>query len=179
LGDVTNGVTRGTGDNRVSTEDVSLLGAHYGLTGAAIASAGVAYLDVGPTVNGLNTGRPATDDSLDFNDLMVFSTNYHVVSAPQTLGSPTPPDAPGGAEAFELEAPTFVEAGDEFDAVLQLSASGAMQGFSARIGWDHSVVAPVSVTGGGLVEGQGGVVLSPGAGVADAALLGVRGRGIV
>ena len=179
LGDVTNGVTRGTGDNRVSTEDVSLLGAHYGLAGAAIVTAGVAYLDVGPTVDGLVTGRPATDDSLNFNDLMVFSTNFQSVSAPQALVSPSPSSARGAdQEAFELSAPSIVQAGDEFEAVLHVAADGGMQGFSVQLGWDAAVIAPVAVAGAGFVEDQGGVVLSPGPGGVDAVLLGVRGGGI-
>jgi len=45
-----------TGDGRVDTADISLLGAHYGLTGPA--SIPFAYLDVGPTTNGGPSGRP-------------------------------------------------------------------------------------------------------------------------
>ena len=38
LGDVSDGVTRGTGNDRVGLEDVSLLGAHYGISGATLVS---------------------------------------------------------------------------------------------------------------------------------------------
>jgi hypothetical protein len=177
LGDVSDGVTRGNGDNRVTLADVTLLGAHYGKTGAAITTAGVAYLDVGPTVNGLNTGRPATDDVLGFDDLMVFSTNYHVVSGPQSAVSPGSA-AVAASESFELDAPSLVAAGDEFDAVLKLSAVGTMQGFSAQLGWDAGVIQPLGVTSAGMLESQEGVALSPGPAGIDAALLGVRGSGI-
>ena len=178
LGDVSDGVTRGNGDNRVTLADVTLLGAHYGKTGSAIAGAGVGYLDVGPTVDGLNTGRPATDDILGFDDLMVFSTNYHVVSSPQSAGSPGGTAVAATGESFELDAPAMVAAGDEFDAVLELAAAGTMQGFSARLGWDAGVLQPLGVTSAGMLEGQEGVALSPGSGGVDAALLGVRGTGI-
>src|ERR1051325_8111119 len=47
LGDISNGVTAGQGDNAINTLDLSLLGSHYGLTGAAVTP--FAYLDVGPT----------------------------------------------------------------------------------------------------------------------------------
>ena len=179
LGDVTNGLVRGAGDNRVRIEDVSLLGAHYGISGATLVTDSVAYLDVGPTVNGLTTGRPFTDDLIDFEDLMVFATNFMVVSAPQSGARPAdPPGASDKGEAFELECPTLVTQGDEVDAVLHLRASGAMQGFSVRLGWESGVLQPISVAGAGLLEGQGGVVFSPGPGTADAALLGLRGSGI-
>jgi hypothetical protein len=177
LGDVSDGAVRGQGDNRVQVEDVSLLGAHYGISGAALETDSVAYLDVGPTVNGLPTGRPATDDLLDFEDLMIFSTNFLVVSAPAATGRPAPPKA-GTGEAFELEAPVLVSEGDETSATLRLSASGAMQGFSVRLAWNAGVVQPLDVTGAGFLEGQGGIVLSPGGGAVDGALLGLRGRGI-
>src|SRR5439155_23009275 len=36
LGDVSDGFTAGQGDNQVTTADISLLGAHYGLTGVAV-----------------------------------------------------------------------------------------------------------------------------------------------
>jgi hypothetical protein len=181
LGDVSDGVTRGTGDDRVRTEDVSLLGAHYGISGSTLVSDSVAYLDVGPTLDGQPTSRPTTDDVIDFEDLMVFSLNFQVVSAPQAAVSPAAPGAAAkgaGAEAFELEAPSLVAPGDEVVATLHLAGAGAMQGFSAQLAWDAGVVQPVAVESGGFLESQGGITLSPGAGTADAALLGVRGAGI-
>ena len=180
LGDVSNSSVRGAGNNRVGVEDVSLLGAHYGISGATLVSDSVAYLDVGPTIDGLPTSRPATDDLIDFEDLILFSLNFQVVSAPQASVAP----APGGAsakaamESFELEAPALVQAGDEIVATLKLNATGRMQGFSAELGWDAGVLEPLGQQSGGLAESQGGVLFSPRPGVADVALLGVRGTGI-
>ncbi len=179
LGDVSNGAVRGTGDNRVRLEDISLLGAHYGITGATLVTDSVAYLDVGPTVDGLVTGRPSTDNAIDFEDLMIFSTNFEVVSSPQASVRPAPPPAADAkGEAFELETPSLVTLGDEVTAALHLTASGAMQGFSVQLAWDGSVLQPLDAVGAGLLEGQGGVVFSPRGGAVDAALLGVRGQGI-
>ncbi len=179
LGDVSNGLVRGTGDNQVRLEDVSLLGAHYGVTGATLVTDSVAYLDVGPTVDGLTMGRPSTDNAIDFEDLMVFSTNFEVVSSPQASVGPTsPPPVDAKGESFELEAPTLVTLGDEVTAILNLTASGAMQGFSLQLAWDAGVLQPLDAVGAGLLEGQGGVVFSPRGGAVDAALLGVRGQGI-
>ena len=179
LGDVSDGVTRGTGNNRVGTEDISLLGAHYGISGATLVSDSVAYLDVGPTIDGLPTSRPATDDIIDFEDLIVFSLNYHTVSGPQAGARPAPPPGTTAkSESFELDAPALVAPGDEVVAGLHLAAAGAMQGFSAQLAWNALVVQPVAVESGGFLESQGGVMLSPRPGGADAALLGVRGTGI-
>ncbi len=178
LGDVSNGAVRGQGDNRVALEDVSLLGAHYGISGATLASDSVTYLDVGPTVDGLPTGRPVTDDSIDFEDLMVFATNFQAVAAPAASARPAAPPAAAKGESFELEAPLLVSQGDEVTATLHLSATGAMQGFSVQLAWDAGVVRPLDAAGAGFIEGQGGVVLSPRGGTVDAALLGVRGTGI-
>src|SRR5262249_33533639 len=60
LGDVTDGVTPGLSDNEVTTADVSVLGAHYGITGAAVDA--FAYLDVGPTTDLSVSARPTTDN---------------------------------------------------------------------------------------------------------------------
>jgi len=177
LGDVSDGVTRGSGDSQVAIDDVSLLGAHYGISGATLASDSVTYLDVGPTSDGTPLGRPLTDDSIDFEDLMMFSLNFDVVSAPQASVRPAP-RAAGGGERFELHAPSLVTAGDEFVATLDLAASGAMQGFSVRLGWDAGVAQPVDAASTGALERQGGVLFSPGPGRADGALLGRRGSGI-
>jgi hypothetical protein len=179
LGDVSDGFVRGAGDNRVGLEDVSLLGAHYGISGAMLVTDSVAYLDVGPTLDGLINGRPATDNLIDFEDLMVFSLNFQSVSAPQSSVRPAqPPTANRKGESFELEAPALVRPDDEVAAVLHLTAGGSMQGFSAQLAWDPTVVQPIGSGSGGFLEAQGGAVLSPRAGAVDGALLGVRGMGI-
>jgi hypothetical protein len=72
----------------------------------------------------------------------------------------------------------LVAAGDEFEAVLHLSAAGTMQGFSAQLGWDTGVLQPLGASSAGLLERQNGIALSPGAGGIDGALLGVRDSGI-
>ena len=179
LGDVSNRSTRGAGNNRVGTEDVSLLGAHYGISGTTLVSDSVAYLDVGPTLDGRPTSRPSTDDLIDFEDLILFSLNFQSVSGPQASVRPASPPAAAGAkgEAFTLEAPALVQAGDEVAAVLHLSADGSMQGFSAELAWDTGVLEPVSTESAGFAEGQGGVMFSPRPGVADAVLLGVSEGG--
>ena len=62
LGDVSDGATAGQGDNSVSTPDLSLLGAHYGLRGSAVDAYN--YLDVGPTTDLSVNARPTTDNKI-------------------------------------------------------------------------------------------------------------------
>jgi hypothetical protein len=179
LGDVSNGYTPGTGNNEVGAEDVSLLGAHYGIGAVEIASRGVAYLDVGPTTDLLMTSRPFTDKRLDFEDLIVLATNYgegaSLLFEPLAAIVPSPA---AGPERLEVLAPSLVEAGETVTAILRVEGAGRMQGFSATLAWDPAVVEPVGWASGGFVEGQRGVVLTSRPGTVDAALLGRRGSGI-
>jgi hypothetical protein len=177
LGDVSDGFTVGQGNNLVGNEDVSLLGSNYGISEPELTTRGVHYLDVGPTTDLLLTSRPFTDGRIDFEDFIVFATNYAVVSVPQLA---TGPAGEGGSVADELrlEAPAPGEPGRTITASLRFSGSGQVQGFSAALAWDATVVEPVSVTPSGWVENQGGLVLSPRPGAVDAALLGARTHGM-
>jgi hypothetical protein len=187
LGDVSNGSVAGTGDDRVQTADISLLGSHYGALGAA--SDAVGYLDVGPTVTGLPDSRPLPDHQIDFEDLVIFSINYGTVAGPPgprpaLLASAVRPalakaTTSVGPDQFLVVGPTHVEAGAEIIDTLRIAASGGgTHAFSARLTWDGTVVEPVATQTLGFIEGQGGVVLSPRPGTVDAALLGVASSGI-
>ena len=195
LGDVSNSVTRGTGNNRVGMEDVTLLGAHYGITGATITSRGVEYLDVGPTAGASLTGRPLPDRKLDFEDLFLFAGNFDAsVQVPQFAAKPAqarrprgadPADADGATvrdagarEEFRIDAPALVTAGEVVTATLGLRAGARIQGFSAHLAWNANVVQPVEMQPGGFIESQGGIVLAPRPGTVDAVLLGLRPHGI-
>src|SRR5262245_6449226 len=59
-----------------------------------------------------------------------------------------------------------------------MEAAGRVQGLSAQLAWDPSVVVPVDVTRSGWLESQNGVALSARPGEVDVALLGVRERGL-
>jgi hypothetical protein len=180
LGDVSDGVTPGSGDNLVNDLDISLLGANYGITGSAILTAGVSYLDVGPTVDFAMHSRPFTDSHVDFEDLIVFATNYGSVSSPAALiaGADATLRAASSLERVSLRAPSLVEQGDLFEALLDVSGSGRMQGLSAELAWDPSVAQLVETRSEGWLESQRAVVWSSRAGAVDAALLGVRESGI-
>ena len=179
LGDVSDGATPGTGNNGVGLEDITLLGANYGISGSTIAARGVGYLDIGPTTDLAPTSRPAPDGSIDFDDLMIFADNFQqAVTAPAAAGLATRALAPGGApERFQIEGPSLVAPGEEIAVPLRLSAGGRMQGFSVKLGWDPAIVTPVDMRSGGFAEGQGGLALTPEPGRVDAALLGRRGSG--
>jgi len=180
LGDVSDGFVAGSGDNAVDDLDISLLGAHYGISGNALTSAGVHYLDVGPTTDFLVTSRPFTDIRLDFEDLIVCATNYGAVSSPATIvaGADAAARSAKGAEQVNLHAPSLVDVDQVFEVTLDMQAAGRVQGLSVALGWDPNVVAPVTFTSSGWVEAQRGVVWSSAPGVVDAALLGARARGL-
>ncbi len=173
LGDVSDGVTPGQGDNTVNSADASLLGAHYGAAGGALA--GFEYLDVGPTTNLSTNARPTPDGVVEFEDLLMFVLNYTPhVSAPALHTSAATPSE----DALAFDAPSVVQAGETFDVPVTLTGRGDLQAVSLALDWDHAIVAPEGVTSGAFVRTQGGVVLSPGAGRVDAALLGVGPAGI-
>jgi hypothetical protein len=179
LGDVSNGFTTGIGNNAVGMEDITLLGAHYGIDAPTIASRGVEYLDVGPTTAGSLTGRPLPDRHIDFEDLFVFAGNFgSTLMTPQLSAGPANAAKPGVPEQFELDAPSLVTAGQTVTATLRLKGAGRIQGFSAQLGWNTGVVEPIGAHSAGFIESQGGVVLSPRPGTVDAALLGLRETGI-
>jgi hypothetical protein len=170
LGDVSDGVTQCEGNGRVWAEDLSLLGSRYGAT--LVPGDPHGCLDVGPTSDASEDGLPTTDNRLDFEDLMMFTTNFNQVSGP--------PSSPARAERDELTvvAPARVVAGQVFTASLRLGGAGNLQGLSARLDWDRRIVEPLGIRPGALVESQGGVVFSGSAGVVDVALVGARERGL-
>jgi hypothetical protein len=175
LGDVTDGATTGQGDNLVNSADISLLGAHYGVSGAALAS--FEYLDVGPTTDLSRNGRPLTDQALDFEDLVLYAVNFELVSSPAIRTGPEAEAA--AADVVALLAPAHATPGQPLVATLHLSGTGRIQAASLALGWDPEVVRPVRVEAGAMVTGAGGVLMSPGAGAADVALLGAREVGLV
>jgi hypothetical protein len=171
LGDVSDGITTGQGDNLVSTEDISLLGSSYGIALGALDPVG--YLDVGPTTDLSVGARPTTDNVINFEDLVLFAINYGVASAPQAALAPV--TATGRANALVLRAPEHVAAGGEIELELTASGNGLVQALSVGLSWDPAVVAPAGFTSGAMIDEQNGVVLSAKPGTLDAALLG-RGR---
>jgi hypothetical protein len=178
LGDVSNGVTEGAGDNLVNTADISELGAHYGLTGGAVLPYN--YLDVGPTSTNWVDGRPLTDDAIDFEDLVIFALDYGAVSAPQKLGEPIA-GTTGGTSVLTLASPSAVSVGDVVTAKLQLHATGSVAAISTQLSWDPSVVEPTASAAGDWLVAQGGVALSAKPGSVDAAALGhaLSGEGLL
>ena len=173
LGDVSDGALTCSGDNKVSTSDLSLLGTHYGenLTG----SEAWACLDVGPTSDGFVTGRPLTDSQLEFEDLLMFALEYTPIGdSPLLRAQP----ALMAADDVRLVAPALVRAGETFDVTVRMEGAGRLQGVSLQLDWDDAIARPVGMASGGWLEGQGGVVYSARPGGADAALLGKRSTGI-
>ncbi|MGH7725303.1 MAG: putative Ig domain-containing protein [Candidatus Eiseniibacteriota bacterium] len=192
LGDVSDGFTACAGNDAVDTADLSLLGSSYGV--ALPVNDPLECIDVGPTTDLSVNGRPTTDNLIDFEDLILYSINYKLVSAPSVLddgastGGPVVAGGPGAVDALAIEAEgadgrlvpgARLEPGSLVRARLVLEGAGRIQGLATKLGWDVYVLAPVSVEAGRDVARAGGIALSPGPGAIDAALLGVRERGFI
>jgi hypothetical protein len=175
LGDVTNGSTEGHGDNVVETIDVSLLGAHYGKTGALVDP--VNYLDVGPTTDYSVDGLPTTDNVIGFEDLMMFAINYDQVGR----GLPGGLSAENGTPVLVLEVDRLAAgAGDRLAAHLVLRGHDqTVKGLHAVVGYDASRLELADVARGELLNAQGGMVFftsvpERGGVAVDAAMLGTE-----
>ncbi|HEY3216067.1 MAG TPA: putative Ig domain-containing protein, partial [Candidatus Eisenbacteria bacterium] len=177
LGDVSNAVTAGQGDNLVNTADVSLLGAHYGLIGPAVAP--YAYLDIGPTSTSTTDGLPTTDNAIDFEDLILFAIGFEDFFSP-IITSETPAPVPTvQTDEVWINAPGQAVVGQPVTAELGLRGTGKLQGLSVKLEWDPTVVRPISTTSGAMIQQARGVVLAPRPGTLDAALLGARQPGLI
>jgi hypothetical protein len=170
LGDVTDGVTACQGNNAVDLADISLLGVHYGATLGPSDPFGC--LDVGPTTDLSVDARPTTDNQLQFEDLIVFAINFEQVS------KGVPGLALASRDELVVLAPEVVEPNGTLVARLWARGSGRLQGLSARLLWDASVVEYAGMEAGDLLRAQDGVALAPEPGVVDVALLGSRERGL-
>ena len=169
LGDVAGGGAVCAGDDQVSTADISALGSSYGVT-FPVGSA-LQCLDIGPTSTGTVDGLPLTDQRLSFRDLILYAINYSLVSIPASRPQPA------AVNALRVTSAGVPAVGQTFAVALDMEGAGDVQGLSAQLDWDPAVVEPVGVDEGELIarQGQPGVVLSPGAGGVDAAMLGVGG----
>lgn len=174
LGDFSNGIQAGAGDNLVNTADMSLLGANYGKSGAAVDA--VNYLDIGPTVDRSVNARPTTDNVIGFEDFILLGLNYSpVVSGPAAHARP----AAAEADVVTLDAPASVVPGAEVAVRLGYAGTGRMQGVSVALSWDPSVVEPVGQKAGDGLAAQEVVLLSGAPGSVDAVSFAGAGNGLV
>ncbi len=86
LGDTSDGVYTQF-DGEVEVADITALGTYFGLTNIGLNHAGN-HVDVGPTHDNSRLGIPATDDNVDFEDLMIIAMNYNVVSPAKSGSAP-------------------------------------------------------------------------------------------
>src|SRR5262249_59913018 len=87
------------------------------------------------------------DGRIDCEDLAVLADHWG--GAPAAAAMLAIADAAsreaGARERVEVQAPSLVEAGDEFAVTLAMTAAGRVQGLSAQLAWDASVVQPLGV----------------------------------
>jgi DNA-binding beta-propeller fold protein YncE len=174
LGDFSNGFATCAGDNRVDIADVSFLGSHYGATLGA--GDPLACLDIGPTTTHGVDGRPLTDREINFEDLILLAINFG--RNPSVAPAAAPVAITGDTDRVEIDAPAHMRAGDVVVATVRLHGGGAAHAVSLRLGWSDGALEPAGWESGGYFESRGGVVMSPGPGSLDGAVLGARAPGL-
>ncbi len=169
LGDVTDGITLGAGDNAVATLDISALGDAYGTSDGNTSYQN--FLDVGPTTDYSVDALPTTDNEIQFEDLMMFAINYGQVSK----GTPAP--KPAALNEITLKTVPFGQDGVSVE--IHMAGDGTLQGVHVPLQWNKSVLKPVAMHEGSLMGKQGrtAMVLSAKPGEVDAAVFG-KGAGI-
>jgi regulation of enolase protein 1 (concanavalin A-like superfamily) len=176
LADVAGGVGN-AGDDMVGGADVAAFSGTYGsLDGQPSYRNGC---DVGPTADASPFSLPATDNRIDFEDLMILSLS-HGLDAVGGASSLASSPAPAGGNALMLTPDTLPGVGSTFPVTIVMAGDGTVQGLSIPLTWDNAVVTPVAAVSGALLSGQGGssLVFMPQPGLIDVALLGLRERGI-
>ncbi|MFN8547526.1 MAG: FlgD immunoglobulin-like domain containing protein [Candidatus Eisenbacteria bacterium] len=154
LGDVSDGVTPGAGDNLVNAVDISLLGAHYGITLSPTCGAAFNYLDVGPTTDFSVNARPTTDNKVNFEDLIMFAINYGTVSfnGPSSngdlAGSGARGEQPKLALAFDPQTPAGMMNGTLTARLNLIDNVSATKGIHGVVAFDRARLELVNSTEG-------------------------------
>ncbi len=138
LGDVSDGVYTQF-DGFVDVADITSLGSYFGMTNLGLNHV-ANHIDVGPTHDNSRLGIPATDDAIDFEDLMIFAMNYNVVSAAKS-------DANVGSTAYLVWSQL-----DDGRYVVGVNQANGMQGLHITAN-----VKINAVTAGDLVAQQEGL----------------------
>jgi parallel beta-helix repeat protein len=139
-------------DGQVETADISALGATY-----YVAPGGPTWdneCDVGPTDDNSRTGIPGPDNSVDFEDMMIFSMNYGVVT-PLMQPPYGVPDVPtSGRIGLALELPADLAVGSEFTvSVVLQDDDGIVQGTHFVVDYDADVLEYLGASAGALLSG--------------------------
>ncbi len=145
LGDTSDGITQGQGDNAVGTVDLSLLGGNY-LSGNVPA---VAYLDFGPTEDFTPDSRPTPDGVIGFEELILTGINFNQVS----LNEPLDPVAGNLTnEAPKLRMYTAEGLSKITARVVLEGNKKSVKGVHSLIEYDRSQLELIDVTYGRLLD---------------------------
>jgi hypothetical protein len=131
LGDV-------TGDGSVYYEDLTLLSITYWLTDGS--SGYNSEFDIGPTQTGSSLGVPMTDNVINFEDLIIFASNYAELGPNTKINPELPQTEISGPLGLSLE---FIDAqnksaGDEVQlSVILDNNPDQVKGFNFCISYDN------------------------------------------
>ncbi len=119
------------------------------------------------------SGRPLTDNQIEFEDLILFAINYGDVSK---AGDGPEPAERNLLTVYVPESPVD----GHLEVSLWLEADGILKGASIPLVWNADVVRPVSFAAGELATAQAGqtLVLSPALGTVDVGHLGAPDDGL-
>ena len=159
LGDVYDGAAEGSGNNVVDLADISLLGFHYGISGAAADL--YAYLDIGPTTDSSPTSMPVPDGVIDFEDFVFFGMNYQLTSRP--FGARRAAD-PALARTLRLER---VDEGDALRVRVWASNAQDVAAASLRLTWNAGELEPIAGIAGPVPALRGALAMSAAPGALD------------
>jgi hypothetical protein len=106
-----------------------------------------AEFDIGPTIDGSARGIPATDNAINFEDLMVFVMNYGNLGPNQKVVPILPEEQHSGQLGLSLERePGILNEGDECVVrILLHNNPGTLKGLHIQVPYDRSVLRLLEV----------------------------------
>ena len=106
-----------------------------------------AACDIGPTAGDSRKGIPVPDDTIDFEDLMIFAMNYaQPLAAPLYEPTEFPVDMP--SVVLERESTQPIGSGETFHVALRLSPELRAKGAHVTLHFDPRFFAPIDVRQG-------------------------------
>ncbi len=139
LGDVANAENSWIPDGNVFVADFAKLSGTYG---SAPSDPDYETCDVGPTDDHSRVGVPLPDDALDFEDLMIFSMNYDVVS-PRVVPFLPSPEATHEL-ALSVEERSVAPSGEVELSLVLSGNSDEVKGLSSVLTYDAAELGLVS-----------------------------------
>jgi hypothetical protein len=139
------------GDNIVNLLDISAFSDSYGIAIDDDPDDDPNYLDVGPTSDGSVSGRPLTDNLIDFEDLVLGAINFDGVLARGAQAKLELPAGKDGVATPVLELETEATPDGILVRLLVTGGGEHVKAIHARVAYDAAALALTSVEPGALL----------------------------